>query len=90
MTKLKDETAGKVGVQRFIYLGPNLTKYGLTKYTVFVGGLPETQAKELFEKQPLSKLLFVSTSKIAETETAIKTAGTPQYEVYQNLLKRGE
>ncbi|MDL2280325.1 hypothetical protein LJC10_00530 [Selenomonadales bacterium OttesenSCG-928-I06] len=75
---------------RFIYLGPNLTRFGLQKYAVYIGGLPLNQAQGAFDKYSLLNLLFVPVAKMAETEAAINTEGTPQYRAYQQIFERSE
>ena len=61
---------------RVIDVGPNLTDHSLIRYQIFLGGVPAFINAKL-TVLPALRNLFVPINKLAEAETAIKTAGTP-------------
>lgn len=71
--------------ERFIYLGPNLLKFGLQKYQVFIGGKPQA-IDELSEKYPLIHQLIVRVEKLSEAEKAMNKKGTPIYMALQQII----
>lgn len=72
--------------ERYIYLGPNMLKYGLQKYQVFKGGLPKA-AEELKAKHPLFNQLFATIDNMAKVEKDMATKGTPAYLALKQLTK---
>lgn len=71
-----------VGGNRLIYVGPTLKGNKLTRYQVFIGGLPK-HIDDVFDKVPQIKNLFIESKNLVETERAIATAGTPLNKYYK-------
>lgn len=82
-----ENTVKNKGVHpRLIYIGPNLSKGILQKYTVFKGGLP-SHLDEVIEHYPLIKYLFVNICELGEKEKAVNTKGSVENTAYNEILK---
>ncbi|MDD4599623.1 hypothetical protein SDC9_04141 [bioreactor metagenome] len=82
------KTVAPAKPERLIYCGPNIPGGILQRYAVYKGGLP-AHLKDVFEKCPAIKLLFVPVVDLAKTEQVISTKGTPENTWYQEVLKGG-
>lgn len=72
-------------IPRFIYLGPNLFKYGLMTNKVYKGEIKIDET--LLKKCPLIKNLVVPVEKIDTVLQAIKIKGTVQNQAVQQIMK---
>jgi hypothetical protein len=76
--------------QRLVYVGPNVPGGILQRFQVFKGGLPP-YCKDLFEKAPEIKELFVPVEGLEATRKKIDEPGTNEarlfYVVRQKLSK---
>lgn len=71
---------------KFIYVGPNLSRGRLKKYTVFIGGLPTHLGNE-FEKCSVLEKLFIPVSELTVAEKQIKESGSPLNIYYKEAAK---
>lgn len=79
MTTIRKQT---LITDRYIYIGPPLSRARLAKYQVFIGGLP-THLDDVFAKCPAVKKLFVPLSDLIKAEQEVKQAGTPLNKYYK-------
>lgn len=69
-----------------IYIGPNLTRGRLVRFSVFIGGLPKNLENE-FSVCPELVRLFVLTEQLTEALQEVNTAGTPLNKYYNLALE---
>ena len=77
--------------EQVIYIGPNLPGGILQRYTVFKGGLP-LHVKEIIEKCPAIKGLFVLIENLATAELSLSTIGSAVNALFGQVgdyLKKG-
>ena len=77
----KKTTARGEPIVKYIYIGPNIKGGKLIKYTIYKG-MPEYY-KDLFEKMPELRQLFVPLSYLAAAEREAALVGTPKNKYYQ-------
>lgn len=68
-----------------IYVGPNLSRGRLMRYSTFIGGLPQNLSSE-FEAMPELARLFVPVENLSRAVEEVNTKGTPLNKYY-NLAK---
>jgi len=79
--KAKYELQDKV-----IYCGPNIPGGMLSKYRIFIDGIPE-YLNELIDKCPEIKILFANVADLAKVDKAIGIKGTPEQIAYEKVMK---
>jgi len=79
--KAKYELQDKV-----IYCGPNIPGGMLSKYRIFIDGIPE-YLNELIDKCPEIKILFANVADLANVDKAIGIKGTPEQIAYEKVMK---
>lgn len=67
------------------YMGPTLRGIA-TQYRVYTDGAPEALTEKA-KALPALAALIVPVSKMAETRANLKKPGTPEYTVYNTILK---
>ncbi|MFX3673287.1 MAG: hypothetical protein ACE3JQ_02400 [Paenisporosarcina sp.] len=72
--------------KQLIYIGPNIPKYGLNRYSVYKNGLPS-----LVEDTTI-RSLFVGVSQLQNSEERVQRVGTIEHTAYEKalLIARGE
>lgn len=83
--KNKTAIAENNAISCFIYIGPNLHKYGLEQNTIFKM-YPANLLGDLESKIPLLKQLFVKPSEVLAKQRAVLVKGTPEY-LAQNQIR---
>jgi len=79
--KAKYELQDKV-----IYCGPNIPGGVLSKYRIFIDGIPE-YLDTLIDKCPEIKILFANVADLAKVDKAIGIKGTPEQIAYEKVMK---
>lgn len=74
--------------KQLIYVGPNLMHGRAQQYAVFQGGIP-AHLNELRDQHPEIDELIVEVSELSKARQQIATPGTPKYEAYQRLIRKG-
>jgi len=71
-----------------IYVGPNVSRFGLRTFQVFKGGAPAVLSGE-----PALALLFVPVENLRAARAALGVEGSPEWSAYRNAVvafnKRG-
>ena len=85
--QVKSEPVEPVAISReqLIYIGPNIPGGVLQRYQVFWGGIPE-HAKQIIEKCPAVKSLFVPVDGFAAAEQEISKAGSANNAMFKEIL----
>lgn len=81
-SKTKSIEAKAPKIERLIYIGPNINKIGLQKYSVFKGKIPQN-VDDLIKEIPATKRLIVSVEKFSVANTAVEMKGTAENHAYQ-------
>lgn len=84
MANKKEQAPAKT--ERFIYCGPSLPTGLLQQHTIYKGGIPE-HLKNVIEKCPGIKSLFVPYSKLQAVTAAIQSAGSLENLQYRDIQK---
>lgn len=71
--------------KKLIYVGPNLSRGRLLRYSIYIGGYP-THLESEFEKCPNLKKLFVPITNLQDAENAIQKTGTPLNKYYGEVM----
>ena len=71
--------------EQLIYIGPNVPGGMLQRYQVFRGGIPE-HVKQIVEKCPAVKSLFVPVDGFAAAEQEISKAGSANNALFKEIL----
>ena len=71
--------------EQLIYIGPNVPGGMLQRYQVFRGGIPE-HVKQIVEKCPAVKSLFVPVDGFAAAEQEISKAGSANNALFKEVL----
>ena len=71
--------------EQLIYIGPNVPGGMLQRYQVFRGGIPE-HVKQIVEKCPAVKSLFVPVDGFAAAEQEISIAGSANNALFKEVL----
>ena len=71
--------------EQLIYIGPNVPGGMLQRYQVFRGGIPE-HVKQIVEKCPAVKSLFVPVDGFAAAEQEISRAGSANNALFKEIL----
>ncbi len=82
--KFKTFASGAVPTERYMYVGKSISKAGLLRWQVFLGGKPAV-IETLKEKYPLIEQLFVPITEIDKARQAVATKGTPLYLANQQI-----
>lgn len=61
--------------EKLVYIGPNLARLGLSRFQVYVGGIPKA-AEKAAEQAPEIKRLFVPLAKLAKAKESLKRSGS--------------
>ena len=87
MAKISPDQAKSEPVKReqLIYIGPNVPGGMLQRYQVFRGGIPE-HVKQIVEKCPAVKSLFVPVDGFAAAEQEISIAGSANNALFKEVL----
>ncbi|MCM0759606.1 hypothetical protein M7775_13690 [Sporomusa sphaeroides DSM 2875] len=75
-----------VKTERLIYCGPSLPGGLLQRHTIYKGGIPE-HLKDVVEKCPGIKSLFVPPAKLQAVTTAIQSSGSLENLRYKEIQK---
>ena len=87
----KSELEQETKPVQLVYCGANWLKYGLTKYQVFLGGMPYNLKAAIKELPDLNNLIC-NVSELDELRAKILTKGTHEshlYEVTENYIRKG-
>ena len=71
-----------------VYCGPNILKYGMLRYQVFIGEDYPYNVKEAIEAIPELGHLFCEVDELDNTRKAIKESGTALNVYYSEVLKK--
>ena len=87
MAKISPDQAKSEPVKReqLIYIGPNVPGGMLQRYQVFRGGIPE-HVKQIVEKCPAVKSMFVPVDGFAAAEQEIFKAGSAHNALFKEVL----
>ncbi len=77
-----EETTRKESI---IYCGPNLSNGILQQFAIFKGELPK-HIKDHIKKYPAIEGLFVAPSALSQVRNNIKTEGTKEYILFNQIL----
>ena len=85
--QVKSEPVEPAAISReqLIYIGPNVPGGMLQRYQVFRGGIPE-HVKQIVEKCPAVKSLFVPVDGFAAAEQEISKAGSANNALFKEIL----
>lgn len=67
-----------------IYIGPNVKKFGLVQYQVFLNGLPD-YIYDLMQKYSELELLICDTDEFLQKVSLTSLPGTIYYKAYEKL-----
>ncbi len=67
-----------------IYIGPNVKKFGLVQYQVFLNGLPD-YIYDLMQKYQELELLICDTDEFLQKVSLTSLPGTIYYKAYEKL-----
>ena len=74
-------------IRQVVYCGPNLPKYGITQYQVYLGGYP-VNLKEAIAVCPEIEKLIVGIDELEKTRRNIKIKGTIEQLRYERICGR--
>lgn len=74
----------KVKREQLIYIGPNIPGGVLHRYQVYRGGTPE-HLKDVFEKCPAIRSLFVPVANFAAAEQALSQTGSAENTLFREV-----
>lgn len=75
-----------MGKPNYIYIGPNIGPIGLKRNTIFRGDQLPQKFKELADRKPVLRSLFISTRDLAEAQKKLTKKGTLEYVANQEVL----
>lgn len=81
MAKSKKSVAAPVVVEKLIYIGPNITRLGLSQFQVYVGGKPLV-AEKAAETAPEIHRLFVPLDRFAKARASLTRDGSLEEKTY--------
>lgn len=75
-------------MEQKIYCGPNIAKFGLFRYQVFIGEDYAFNVKDAIKAIPEVEHLFCSVANLETMRRACETAGTAENVYYREIEKK--
>lgn len=84
---MEDAVPEPVAIKReqLIYIGPNIPGGVLHRYSVYRGGISE-HLKDLFDKCPAVRSLFVPVAQLATAEKSLSSMGSAEHTLYREVI----
>ncbi len=74
-------------MEQLIYIGPNISRLGMIRNQVYLGGIPGN-VKASLEVLPELQELIVPIETFADSERAAKTKGTHLHHMYKEVSRK--